>query len=187
MSRLSGSITRSREKDLFKDAHSELQQPKKPARVAPKSTKKLPSGNLLTNHKASTHRGLPHLESKGRRPGLRKKQESTVQLRDVDELIHDLRNRNKAHHLLSNYRLEGGGRHLNRTSVDKMGLWASPVANSGVHAGAELGRRGRQPGDDQAAFEGPQELSVFQASAIGTAGRVPLQTQYMPGTTGLAA
>ena len=101
-----------------------------------------------------------------------------MQLRDVDELIHDLRNRNKAHHLLSNYRLEGGGRHLNRTSVDKMGLWASPVANSGVHAGAELGRRGRLPGDDQAAFEGPQELSVFQASAIGTAGRAAVASVY---------
>jgi len=166
MSRLSGSITGSREKDLFKDTHSELYQPKKPARVAPKSTKKLPSGNLLTNHKirtdkTPTHRGLPHLESKGRRPGLRKKQESTVQLRDVDELIHDLRNRNKAHHLLSNYRLEGSGRYLNRTSIEKMGLWASPAANSGVNVGAELGHGGRQTGDDQAAFEGPQELSVF--------------------------
>ena len=127
------------------------------------------------------------MESKGRRPGLRKKQESTVQLRDVDELIHDLRNRNKAHHLLSNYRLEGGGRRLNRTSVEQMGRWASPVANSGVHAGAELGHGGRQTGDDQVAFEGPPELSVFQAAATGTAGRAPLQTQYMPGTAGLAA
>jgi hypothetical protein len=113
MTRLSGSISRSGEKDLFKDTHSELYQLRKLAGVAPKSTKKLPSGNLLTNHKTPTHRGLPRLESKGPRPGLRKKQESTVQLRDVDELIHDLRNRNKAHHLLSNYKLDGSGRYRN--------------------------------------------------------------------------
>ena len=84
-----------------------------------------------------------------------------MQLRDVDELIHDLRNRNKAHHLLSNYRLEGSGRYLNRTSVEKMGLWASSAANSGVNTGAELGYGGKQTGDDKAAFEGPPELSAF--------------------------
>ena len=83
-----------------------------------------------------------------------------MQLRDVDELIHDLRNRNKAHHLLSNYKLEAGDRYLNRTSIEKTGLWASPATNSGLHRGTEARHGGNQAGD-QTAFESAGELSVF--------------------------
>jgi hypothetical protein len=45
--------------------------------------------------------------------------------------------------------------------MEKMGLWASPAANSGVNGEAELGNGGRQTGDDPAALDCMQELSVF--------------------------